>query len=251
MFSYPARPSPKDLLAVHPDFERAFVEPYAQTLDYTMTSPERLYGLWQATRHIVAQGVPGAIAECGVWRGGSMMLVAHTLLASGQTDRELWLYDTFAGMPAPSAHDVDFTGVSASQHLERAAGDREDLVLAIASLEEVRRNLERIGYPPEQVVYIQGQVESTIPIRAPNQLALLRLDTDWETSTRHELEHLWHRLVVGGVLIIDDYGHWSGARRAVDEFFAARADAPLLTRIDYTGRVGVRARPPRERGAAA
>ncbi len=229
---------------MHPDFEDAFVEPYGLALDYTMTSPERLYALWRATRHVIVRDVPGAMVECGVWRGGSMMLIAHTLIVSGQADRELWLYDTFAGMPAPSSHDVDFTGVSASEHLQQAAGDPEDLVLGLAPLQEVRSNLARTGYPRERMVYVEGQVERTIPMRAPDEIALLRLDTDWEASTRHELEHLWHRLEVGGVLIVDDYGHWSGARRAVDEFFADREDAPLLTRVDYTGRVGVRSRPP-------
>ena len=84
-------------------------------------------------------------------------------------------------------------------------------------------------------------MEETIPGRAPERIALLRLDTDWYESTRHELEHLWERLEPGGVLIIDDYGHWAGAREAVDEFFAKRSDAPLLTRVDYTGRIGVKA----------
>ena len=218
-----------------------FVAPYAAALDATMTSPERMYALWQATRHVAGAHVPGALVECGVWRGGSAMLMAHALLAAGHADRELWLYDTFAGMPEPAAADVDFMGVAGSERLAAAAGDRDDLVAAHASLSEVRANVTGVGYPTERVVYVEGDVEDTIPARAPSEIALLRLDTDWESSTRHELEQLWPRVPVGGVLIIDDYGHWSGARRAVDGYFADRDDAPLLARVDYTGRIGVRA----------
>jgi O-methyltransferase len=241
-FAYPSRPAPENLLTTHPDMESDFVAAYAAALAATMTSPERMYALWQAARHVVATRVPGALVECGVWRGGSAMVMAQALLAEGRADRELWLYDTFAGMPDPSALDVDFMGVAGAERLAAAGSDREDLVVAYASLSEVQANIASVGYPAERVVYVEGRVEETIPGRAPSEIALLRLDTDWESSTRHELEHLWPRVAVGGVVIIDDYGHWSGAHRAVDEYFAGRSDAPLLARIDYTGRVGVRVR---------
>jgi O-methyltransferase len=233
-------PMPTELLAAYPDLDPQFVAPYAAALPYTMTSAERMYALWQAVGHILAHRIPGALVECGVWRGGSSMLIAHTLLAAGRTDRQLWLYDTFEGMPEPSPSDVDLAGVPASEQLARAAGDRDDLVLAWASLAEVQANMTRVGYPADRITYVKGLVENTIPRQAPNQIALLRLDTDWEASTRHELEQLWPRLARGGVLIVDDYGHWTGARRAVDDYFAGRDDAPLLVRVDYTGRIAVR-----------
>ena len=103
----------------------------------------------------------------------------------------------------------------------------------------VRANLASTGYPPERVRFVKGKVEDTLPDAAPPQIAVLRLDTDWYESTRCELEHLFPRLSVGGVLIIDDYGAWEGARRAVDEFVAAGASI-LLNRIDETGRIGVK-----------
>ena len=87
---------------------------------------------------------------------------------------------------------------------------------------------------------MQGPVEETLPKTAPDRLALLRLDTDWYESTRHELVHLYPRLVDGGVLIVDDYGHWEGCRRAVDEYFAAEADPVLLSRVDYTARIAIK-----------
>ena len=94
------------------------------------------------------------------------------------------------------------------------------------------------GYPPEWVAYVEGLVEETITRSAPTRIALLRLDTDWYESTHHELVHLYPQLERGGVLIVDDYGHFAGARKAVDEYFAD--DPILLSRIDYTGRMAVK-----------
>jgi O-methyltransferase len=162
-------------------------------------------------------------------------MAALTLL-QGCGRRHIWLYDTFEGMPPPGAHDRNLRGENAEGLL--AATPREvgaPGVWAWATLDDVRANLEGTGYPPEMIRYVAGRVEDTIPLHAPEHLALLRLDTDWYKSTRHELEHLWDRLVPGGVLLIDDYGHWEGARRAVDEFFAQRP--VLLARTDYTGRL--------------
>jgi hypothetical protein len=105
---------------------------------------------------------------------------------------------------------------------------------------EVRAALLSTGYPAERVHLVEGRVEDTLPAAAPDAIALLRLDTDWYAGTKHELETLYPRLSPGGVLILDDYGHYEGARRAVDEYFADAGGRPLLSRIDYTGRVGVK-----------
>ena len=123
-----------------------FVATYAAGVNATMTSAERMYARRQATRHVIATGVPGALAECGVWRGGSSMVMAHAMLTIGVSDRELWLYDTFEGMPPPEEADKDFTGVQAADHLTAAAGDRDDPVVAYASLDEVRANVQTVGY---------------------------------------------------------------------------------------------------------
>jgi O-methyltransferase len=182
-------PLPPDL----DDDARTIVETVAP---FTMTSPERIVALRDAVRHVCRHQIAGDIVECGVWRGGSMMAVALTLMEIGER-RPLHLFDTFDGMPPP--------------------GD----TWARSPLAEVRRNLAATGYPDHLIRFVPGRVEETIPAAAPEQIAVLRLDTDWYESTRHELEHLFPRLVPGGVLIIDDYGHWQGARRAVDEFLAA------------------------------
>jgi O-methyltransferase len=104
----------------------------------------------------------------------------------------------------------------------------------------VRDAVLGVGYPASRIHFVEGAVEDTLPDRAPGEIALLRLDTDWYASTKHELEHLYPRLVAGGVLILDDYGYWQGARRAVDEYFAAKGEPLLLNRIDGTARIAIR-----------
>jgi hypothetical protein len=205
-----------------------------------MTSPERLYALYKAIEYLSAAKIAGDIVECGVWRGGSMMCAALTLLRTGDTARLLYLYDTFTGMVPPGDADVDIMNQAAAAQLGGATCDEASHVRAYSPIETVQRNMASTNYPADHVIYVRGDVGQTIPATRPDAIALLRLDTDWYASTRHELIHLFPRLVKGGVLIIDDYGHWKGARRAVDEYFAASEVKILLNRIDYTGRIGVR-----------
>ena len=101
----------------------------------------------------------------------------------------------------------------------------------------MRRTVAATGYPMDRERFVPGPVEETLPAAAPETIALLRLDTDWYESTRHELVHLFPRLRPGGVLIVDDYGHWSGAKHSVDEYFSGTGQHILLNRIDYTGRM--------------
>ena len=223
------------------DMEPEFLALYERCRTETMTSIERMYALWNALRYIVRNRLDGDIVECGVWRGGSMMLAALTLAAEGEFERRLWLYDTFAGMPEPSAADVQaMSGRPAREILAEAPRTEDDPFWAIASRATVERNMRATGYPPDRLVFVEGPVEETLPSEMPDRIALLRLDTDWYESTRRELVHLWPRLVSGGVLIVDDYGYWRGARRAVDEFFEGERYAPLFARIDYTGRILVK-----------
>ncbi|QDU98009.1 TylF/MycF/NovP-related O-methyltransferase [Lignipirellula cremea] len=210
-----------------------------QTLPYTMTSSARIAALCEAIEYVVARNIPGDIVECGVWRGGSMMAVAHTLRRLGSASRNLHLCDTFEGMTPPSQHDVSRDGASAEVQLQQEDRDDPRSVWCVAGLDEVKKNMASTGYPSELLHYAVGPVEQTLPAAAPKKIALLRLDTDWYESTKHEMEHLFPRLAVGGVLIIDDYGHWQGARRAVDEYLEQHRLPLLLHRIDYTGRMAV------------
>jgi hypothetical protein len=213
---------------------------YADTLrmvrDFTMTSPERIAALIDGTRYVVRTGIAGAIVECGVWRGGSMMAVARTLLALGEV-RDLYLFDTFAGMTRPGALDVDVSGARAeTNYVQSANGDHNRW--CYASLEEVQANIASTGYPRDRCHFVRGDVMTTLPHHDLGAVALLRLDTDWYDSTLHELRVLYPKLSEKGVLIIDDYGHWEGCKRAVHEFFGN--DGPLLAAVDSTGRIAVK-----------
>jgi hypothetical protein len=148
------------------------------------------------------------------------------------------LFDTFEGMSAPSAVDRTVDGTPAAAVL--AATRRGEGVWCYAPLEEVQANIGKTGYLAERVRYIKGRVEDTIPAKAPSAVAVLRLDTDWYDSTRHELMHLYPRVSRNGVLMIDDYSDWMGARKAVDEYFALLDHPVLLQRIDATGRLGLK-----------
>jgi len=205
---------------------------------FTMTSTERQIALINATRYVARNRIAGAIAECGVWRGGSMMAVAATLLREGVSDRDLYLYDTFEGMTAPTGADkcYDGTPAAAMKEQEEKGGER----WCYAGVEEVRRNLRSTGYPENKIHLVRGKVEDTIPNTLPGPLALLRLDTDWYESTKHEMVHLYPLLAVNGILIIDDYGYWQGARKAVDEYFAEHGVRLYLHRVDHTGSLAVK-----------
>jgi O-methyltransferase len=207
---------------------------------FTMTSRERLYGLICAVRYLSANKIPGSFVECGVWRGGSMMAAALTLMELRDQNRDVYLFDTFEGMSAPTEKDKVASGESAEAILAKTERREGPGIWCIAGLDDVQQNLFTTSYPREKLHFVKGKVEDTLPSRAPQEIALLRLDTDWYESTRHELETLYPRLRRNGVLIIDDYGHWKGARQAVDEFLARLPFKPLLTRLDYTGRLLVK-----------
>lgn len=224
------------------DMESDFRESYRRNKKYTMTSINRMYGMYKASEYVIDNGIEGAFVECGVWRGGSVMVGMDVLLKKNVTDREFWLYDTFAGMSKPTEKDVMSSGLDANQEWQRLkTGVKEEASdWCFAGIEEVIENVTRTGYPRSQIITVQGKVEETIPDKMPEKIALLRLDTDWYESTRQELEYLFPRLSVGGVLILDDYGCWKGAREAVDEYFLKNNYKIFFQRLDYSGRMAVK-----------
>ena len=221
--------------------ETDFLEIFQFCKEHTMTSVERMYALYNGVNYVLANNIQGDFVECGVWKGGSAMLIAKLLAQYNIKDRKIILYDTFEGMSEPTEFDKDYSGKNAKSLLQESSIEDQASVWCYSSFDEVKNNMLSTGLDSSQIVMIKGKVEDTIPNEVPtNKIALLRLDTDWYESTAHELLHLYPLLNVPGVLIIDDYGHWEGCRRAVDEYFAKNNIRLLLNRIDETGRFGIK-----------
>ncbi|HEY6816349.1 MAG TPA: TylF/MycF/NovP-related O-methyltransferase [Croceibacterium sp.] len=223
-----------------PEADAGDLEILKRVKPFTLTSNANLWATMQAVKYVEQRGIPGDIVELGVWRGGQSMTAALTLERVGG-NRRLWLYDTFAGMPEPGEHDFKAaTGESAMAQWNKTQDGKGFSQWCCASLEDVQANLGSTGH--RDVRYVQGMVEDTLrePANLPDQIAILRLDTDWYESTKAELDILYPRLSPGGVLIIDDYGSWGGAKKATDEYFAQQAI--FLHRIDHTARLMIRER---------
>jgi hypothetical protein len=231
-----------DLRAQFPEATPSELEIMLDVKPYTMTSPARVWAVLQAVRYVHARGITGDFVECGVWRGGSSMAAAMAFMLAGDTGRTLHLFDTFAGMNRPT--DDDQLVVSGEKAIDKWLGTRtgdDASTWCHASAGDVRSNLDRTGYPSNRIRLIEGKVEDTLRVAAhvPDRIAILRLDTDWYESTRAELEVLFGQVSPGGVVIFDDYGHWAGAKKAVDEFLATQPPY-FMHRIDETGRVLIR-----------
>lgn len=229
----------KPLVDIVDDF---FWELYEYCKRDTMTSVERMYGLYKAIDYVLINDIKGDFVECGVWRGGSAMLIGKMLAQRNILDRKIYLYDTFEGMSPPTANDIDLNGNDAAILLNKNLDNRSNSIWCEVDLEQVKQNMSSSGLSDAQIIYVQGKVENTIPQTIPQTIALLRLDTDWYESTKHELIHLYPKISLGGALIIDDYGHWQGCQKAVDEYFKTKRFPPLLSRLDYTGRMAIKYR---------
>jgi O-methyltransferase len=206
---------------------------------YTMTDAASVLATIRAVAYIARYRIPGDIVECGVWRGGSMMAAALALLEQRDLDRELCLFDTFEGMPPPTDRDRNLDGRSARQILAEARPGRG--VWCYASIDDVQQNMAGTGYPPDRIRYVPGRVEQTLPAATPAAIACLRLDTDWYESTLAGLVHLFPRVSAHGVLLLDDYGYWRGAREAVDEYFSRHWTSPVyLHQVGGAGRMVIK-----------
>jgi hypothetical protein len=216
----------------------------AEVCEITLAMPESIVQLIRATNYILDNKIPGAFVECGVFKGGNAIVMMRTLLNAGITDRDIYLYDTFEGFPKPEEIDFEYSHGPALETWQRfkKPGDtsEESSDWLKIDLEDVRKKILTIGYPSERIKFVKGLVENTIPGTAPDQIALLRLDTDFYRSTKHEFIHLFPRLSRGGILIIDDYGALHGARVATDEYLKENNIAFFLGRSDEHVRIGVK-----------
>ena len=205
---------------------------------YTMTTKERVVSLESAVRYIATHDIAGDMVECGVAAGGSVMAMALTMLDLGKPDRRLWLYDTFEGMPEPTEHDVGRFDTPAMK-LYKKRHNREGGWIKF-SIEDVEANVKSTGYPADQITLVKGKVEDSLLKTVPEQISLLRLDTDWYESTKSEMNILFPRVSPGGLILLDDYYRWMGSRKAVDEYIAQNNIRIFWSRIDDHSVMGVK-----------
>lgn len=220
-----------------------FIEIFPKIRPHSITAsagPLPLWALYKSIEYIVKNEVPGDIAECGVWNGGSMLLAAMALKHFGDTSRMLYLYDTFAGMPKPDADlDRNWDGVSALDTWQSFADEGKPWGFG-GTVEMVYEVMKGADYPADNITFVRGMVEDTIPSVKADQLSLLRLDTDLYHSTYHEFVHLYPTVASGGIVIIDDYGYFEGAKRATDQYIAENNLRLFLNRVDDSVRLAVK-----------
>jgi hypothetical protein len=222
---------------VTPDIDKdsVFMDLYQQVMPYTMTSKEAVFALYTSVNYVLDRNIPGDIVECGVWRGGSSLLAALILKSRNISDRKLYLYDTFKGMPTPTEFDIDKRGNTGFEMIDKYG---DDIGWCYALLDDVKAAFSAYDFDFE-IHFIEGDVIETLPKTKPETISVLRLDTDWYESTAAEFDILYPRLSTGGVLIIDDYGCWAGSRKATDDYFAKEPKI-ILTRIDKEVRLGIK-----------
>jgi hypothetical protein len=224
----------------------------AKVRPYTMLSPERLITLYQQAVHCETANVPGDFVECGVWKGGSVALMALANLKRGKARRRIQLFDAFSEICEPDAKVDGERALQETAQLSPGAGTSGklkaltgfyDTMGGPGTLEGNKDLLERVvGYDGRFLEFHKGWFQDTLPKDAPSMgpIALLRLDGDWYASTKVCLDFLYDKVVKGGFVIIDDYGTYEGCRKAVDEFRAARGITDFLSHIDQTGRYWIK-----------
>lgn len=184
----------------------------------------RLKALYDAVGAVASNGVQGDIVECGTARGGSLaMLALSNQKFAFQPRRSIWSFDTFDGIPAPTKNDPDY------EKAKRYTGEFK------GSIEEVSSLIRTLG-AFDSVRLVKGLFQDTLPSSPIARIAVLHLDGDWYESTRCALENFYDRVTPGGIIQIDDYGYWAGAKKATDEFFANRGVGLRLLNIDWVAR---------------
>ncbi len=219
------------------DEEQAAREAIALVEDHTMLSYQRLITLWQQVRYLDRAGIPGCLVECGTWKGGAAALMALAHRSAGNPSRHLHLFDSFEGLPEP---DRSQDGEMAVRYAgERASGHLRSIGKCVGTLEDNKHVLTSAAqYPSSLTHYHGGWFQDTLPAVPPSlgEIALLRIDGDWYESTKICLESLFPKVRSGGIVVIDDYGKWSGCRKAVNEYMETLERPLFLNHIDAAGR---------------
>jgi len=228
-------------IAVELEAEEVKLISYVLENNFTMTSVARLVNTLKSCKYAVQNNIPGDFVECGVWRGGHGILAKKIFERMGSS-KKVWMFDTFEGMAEPTEHDVNAKTKEKASIKYQGKNKGTHVDWCYASLEDVKKCCQVSGIDINSIKFVKGDVCNTLndPANRPDKIAVLRLDTDWYKSTKTELELLYPTLSNSGVLIIDDYGHWQGSRKAVDEYFANSEYKPLFNVVDYTGRSAIK-----------
>lgn len=190
--------------------------------NHTGLSVPRLVALYKLSGEIDRLSVPGNIIECGVRNGGSSAVMASVTNKSKQ-GRDIWLFDSFEGLPEPTPED----GSKALTEYHEGK--------CLGSVDTVKEILNQLHIPENRVHIVKGWFEETFPSVKINEVALLHIDADWYESVKLCLEKFYDSVPPGGFIVLDDYGHWEGCRRATDEFLKQRSLDIKLVKVDYTG----------------
>ena len=207
---------------------------------YSMTGFERMFFLIKALKQIKIDNIEGDFVECGVWKGGNLILFQKIIEKLNFKNRKIFAYDTFSGMSQPGSFDLNVNNEKAATIVnklkKKGVDSKKNIILTECDLKDVKKNFKENTKKNNNLICIKGEVEKTLKIKKnlPKKISLLRLDTDWYQSTKTELEVLFPLLSKNGILIIDDYGYWKGSKKAVDEYFKYKKIN--LFKIDYTAR---------------
>lgn len=186
----------------------------------SMTPQIRRYNLIQALEYIAHYKLEGDLVECGVWKGGNLVIYKK-FIEEKNIKKNIYAFDTFEGMSGQDHNDYIINGGIKAQTILDKDIKKITNDWGVCSLEEVKFNISQRTKNLNNIFFIKGKVEDTLldAMNLPKKISILRLDTDFYQSTKIELEILYKKVCKGGVIIIDDYGHWAGSKKAVDEFF--------------------------------
>jgi hypothetical protein len=172
--------------------------------------------------------INGSYVECGVMAGSHPVIACNVILNNNFSIRDIYMYDTYEGLTEPGEYDYSTDNPIYHMNREQVLQMWNSYKMSedtngwcYCSLEDVKNNVYKTNYPKDKLHFIKGDVMETLAQEEniPEEISVLRLDTDWYESSKFELQKLYHKVVKGGVIILDDYFHWDGQRRATDEFF--------------------------------
>lgn len=212
------------------------LEEFETINEISLSSSPNKWSLIQSLKHIQENNIEGDIVETGVFKGANLVLI-NNFLNRSNIEKKIYAYDTYAGQPEPSNLDYDLKGKSMIDKFSDFK--KKNITPVFCSLEDVKKNIKKYSpFDYDKIIFIKGKVEETLNSEKniPQQISLLRLDTDFYESIKKSLDILYPRLSKGGVLIIDDYGHFKGAQTAVDNYFKDKKNI-WMHRVDYTCRL--------------